>query len=113
MSEGDIAIASLMQSDGKSKNRPVLLLRKMNVYNDFLACGISSKLKHYVKDFDEIVSSKDQDYLQSGLLQDSLIRLGFLGNLSTSEIKGSIGKISLARHKRLLKNLSDFLIKDF
>ncbi len=40
-----------------------------------------------------------------------MIRLGFLAVLPRSRILGSIGAISLERRKRLLKRLSDYLVK--
>jgi hypothetical protein len=42
MTEGDIALASLPQADGHIKNRPVLLLRRLPPFDDFLVCGIST-----------------------------------------------------------------------
>ena len=56
MKEGDIVLASLPQADGFTKNRPILLLREMHEYGDFLVCGISSQLHQEVNGFDEIIS---------------------------------------------------------
>ena len=42
MKEGDIALVELIQSDGSSKLRPVLLLKILPKYNDYLVCGIST-----------------------------------------------------------------------
>ena len=111
MQEADIVLALLPQSDGSLKRRPALILREMPPFKDFLVCGISTQLRHEVKDFDEIIENSDSDFKQSGLVSDSLIRLGFLTVLPRSEIIGSIGSISEKRHKKLLQNLSDYLIE--
>ena len=110
MNQGDVILTPVPQADGKLKNRPVIILQEMPSYGDLLVCGISTQLHQYVKGFDEIISPDDEDFKSSGLLSKSLIRLGFLAVLPRSRILGSIGKISPERHKRLLKNLSGYLI---
>ena len=44
MREGGIILANLQLADGSVKLRPVLLLKQLPVYNDFLVCGISTQL---------------------------------------------------------------------
>jgi mRNA interferase MazF len=110
MKEGDVALTPLPQADGKLKNRPVIILREMPPYHDWLVCGVSTQLHQYVKGFDEIISPRDTDFTLSGLLSASLIRLGFLAVVPHKNIAGSIGAISAERHQRLLKTLSDYLI---
>ena len=44
MNEGDIALAPLAQADGQIKNRPVVMLRRLPPFGDFLICGISTHL---------------------------------------------------------------------
>jgi mRNA interferase MazF len=105
MTEGDIALASLPQADGHIKNRPVLLLRRLPPFDDFLVCGISTQLQHRVADFDELIKASDEDFAGSGLKAASLIRLGFLAVLPDSSLLGRIGKISTPRRQRLLANL--------
>jgi mRNA interferase MazF len=51
MKQGDIILTPVPQADGKIKNRPALILREMPSYGDFLVCGISTQLRHYVNDF--------------------------------------------------------------
>ncbi|MBI4649264.1 MAG: transcriptional regulator [Bacteroidia bacterium] len=112
MKEASIVKAAIPQADGKVKLRPALLLRKLHKFDDFLLCGISSKTEHYIDGFDEIIDENDSDFKESGLLQTSLIRLGFLAALPQNSILGSIGVISSERHKRLLHNLSNYLLKE-
>jgi len=108
--EGDVIITPLPQADGIIKNRPAVILRELPPYRDYLVCGISTQLQQYVKDFDEIISAADPDFASSGVITDSVIRLGFLAVLPRNSIAGSIGEISSKRHKRLLKTLSDYLV---
>jgi mRNA interferase MazF len=101
--EGDIAICPLPQADGQIKNRPVVLLRQMPPFDDFLVCGISTQLQHLVAGFDEVISPVDPDYKGSGLKAASLIRLGYLAVLPAESLLGAIGSLSPVRHDRLLE----------
>jgi mRNA interferase MazF len=109
MQEGDVILTPIPQADGRIKNRPAIILREMPSYGDLLVCGVSTQLHQYVKGFDEIISPVDPDFVASGLLSASLIRLGFLAVLPRKNIAGSIGTISAIRHQRLLTSLSDYL----
>ena len=111
MKEGDIVLTPVPQANGQIKNRPALLLREMPPFNDALVCGISTQLHQQVAGFDEIVTQQDADFSTSGLVSDSLIRLGFLALIPRNQIIGSIGSIATIRHKRLLANLSNYLVK--
>jgi mRNA interferase MazF len=111
MNQGDVVLTPVPQADGILKNRPAIFLREMPPYRDVLVCGISTQLHQEVKGFDEVVELADSDFKTSGLRAVSLIRLGFLAVLPRSAVIGSIGAISAERHKRLLKRLSDYLVK--
>ena len=111
MKEGDVVLTPIPQADGTIKNRPAIVLREMPRYRDLLVCGISTQLHQRVDGFDEIISPSDSDFATSGLLSESLIRLGFLAVLARKNIAGTIGAISSERHKRLLKELSDYLVQ--
>ena len=111
MKEGDIILTPLPQADGKTKLRPALLLRKMPGYDDYLVCGISSKLHQHIEQLDEVILEADVNYKQCCLKSPSLVRLGFLAILPLKNIVGSIGMISKERHQRLLNNLASYLLK--
>ena len=112
MKEGDVVLTALPQADGKIKLRPVLLLRQLPPpYNDFLVCGISTQLHQMIKDFDELISTRDDDFKISGLIQESIFRLNFLAFVSLNLIAGTIGRISKKRHQKILQRLSDYLLK--
>ena len=110
MKEGTVILTPLPQSDGKIKNRPAIILREMPGLGDFLVCGVSTRVHQLVPDFDETITRQDEDFRSSGLIADSVIRLGFLAVLPSPNIIGSIGAISSQRHKRLLERLSAYLI---
>lgn len=112
MRETSIVLTPLPQADGIAKNRPVLLLRELPSYGDFLACGVSTQLHQAVPGFDEVISRNDPDFSSSGLVADSVIRLGFLAVLPRRKLMGSIGQIARARHAQLLRNLCTHLMAD-
>jgi mRNA interferase MazF len=111
MQEGSVVIAVIQQADGQLKKRPAVVLCELPGYHDLLICGVSSQLHQVVKGFDEIISRADSDFIASGLQSDSLIRLGHLVAVSPKYIEGEIGSISAKRRRRLLKNLSNYLVK--
>ncbi|MEC4806282.1 MAG: type II toxin-antitoxin system PemK/MazF family toxin [Jaaginema sp. PMC 1079.18] len=113
MKEADIVLTPIPQADGIIKNRPVLLLRELPLYRDFLVCGISTQIHQEVVGFDNIISSTDPDFATSGLRSQSLIRLVFLAVIPRRKIIGSIGNISAERHQHLLKTLSDYLVSTY
>lgn len=111
MKEGDVVLTDLPQTDGKIKTRPVLLLHQFPApYSGYLVCGISSQIHQMIENFDELISEQDEDYVDSGILKGSIIRLSFLAVIPSKVIVGSIGSISKSRHQKLLYRLSDYLI---
>lgn len=109
MSEGDVVLTPVPQADGLTKPRPVVLLRQMPPFGDWLVCGISTQLHQEVVGFDETIEPSQADFRQSGLIAVSLIRLGFLVVLPAKRFLGILGSISFARHQQLLHRLGAFL----
>jgi mRNA interferase MazF len=112
MKEGDIILTPIPQADGRIKNRPAVVLRIMPSYGDMLVCGVSTQLHHYIQGFDEMITPADADFVSSGLVSASVIRLSFLAVLPRKNIAGIIGSIAPERHERLLKALSHYLVHD-
>jgi mRNA interferase MazF len=104
-----IALAALPQSDGKTKLRPVLLLKQFPRYGDWLVCGISRQLWQEIAGFDEVIKESDADFLATGLKSASLVRLGFLASLPGTAVTGVIGELAPERRQRLLNRLVSFL----
>jgi len=109
MTEGDGALTALPQSDGRAKPRPVILLRQMPPFGDWLICGVSTQLHQQVAGFDETIEPLHPDFACTGLKAASLIRLGFLAVLPTNRFLGILGSISPERHARLIQRLGEFL----
>lgn len=107
-----MALIPLPQADGQSKPRPAILLRRLPPFGDWLACGVSTQLHQQVRDFDDVIDQSHSDFADSGLKATSLIRLGFLAVLPADQFIGVLGSISEERHRRLLRNLSAFLISE-
>lgn len=112
MNEGDVVLTPLPQADGRVKNRPAIVLRRMPPFGDLLVCGVSTQLHQEVVGFDEPIDPSHADFSTSGLKAPSLIRLGFLAVLPTSSFIGVIGAISSERHRRLLTRLCQHLTPD-
>ena len=111
MKSGDIVLIPLPQSDGKIKKRPSLLLKQMPGHGDWLVCGISTQLRHYINGFDEKLDTSHSDYTISGLKAPSIIRLGFLAIIPSSTIPGTFGNVSQITLKKLTGNLINHLKK--
>jgi len=78
MQPGDVVLTRLFQRDGVQKQRPAIIIKVIPPFNDFLVCGFSSQLRHYVPGLDEIISTEEVDFINSGLTHTSLIRAGWL-----------------------------------
>jgi mRNA interferase MazF len=111
MKEGDVVLAQVPQADGTLTNRPALLLRELPPFRDFLVCGMSRRTHQAIPDFDDVISPADPDFKASGLVAESVVRLGFLGVLPRKKVLGSIGSIAAERHERLLRRLSAYLVE--
>jgi len=105
MKEGDIVKAALNQVDNKIKFRPVLLIKKMPPFDDWLVCGITSQTRNRVVNFDLLISEEDSDFKNTGLLKTSLIRVGFLATIPENIIEGAIGEINENKYYELINNL--------
>ncbi|MDZ4815718.1 MAG: type II toxin-antitoxin system PemK/MazF family toxin [Verrucomicrobiota bacterium] len=106
MKPGSIGLAHIQQSDGRFKQRPVVVLQEMPPFSDFLICAISSQLRHQSPEFDEVINNTDSDFATSGLKVTSLIRLGLLATLPRTALLGELGTISEQRLARLRVQLA-------
>ena len=55
MENGSIVIVVLPQADGVPKNRPALVLCRLEPFGDYLVAGISSQLHRTIENTDEII----------------------------------------------------------
>ena len=110
VAEGDLVVAALPQASGTPKLRPVLLLRKMPGFGDYLACGISSQTHQAIPDFDLVLTRDHPDFAASGLFTPSVVRLGFLGVLIPKQMKRKLGRLSPETMKGIRQRLAVFLM---
>ncbi len=69
ITEAQIVLFRFPQTDQtEAKLRPALVLRRLpGHYDDWMICMISSQLHQKIPDFDEVITSTDSDFRQSGL----------------------------------------------
>jgi mRNA interferase MazF len=96
----------------EGKLRPALLLGKLpGEYDDWLICMISSQMRHYVPEFDEIVRDDDADFAASGLKASSVVRVGRLAVVQGEILLGAIGQVAPKRLHRIKGRLAEWLAR--
>lgn len=111
MEVGSVVKIAFIQADKKIKFRPAVILKEFKPYHDYLVCGITSNIALEVKGFDIVIDEQNPDFQTWGLKYSGLIRLGFLQTVPMNMINGVIGNISSETHRKLIKNLSEYLTK--
>src|ERR1051325_8883428 len=106
---GDVILAEFPIGSARNKRRPGIVLSIIPPYGDLLVCGVSRQLGRFVSELDEVIQTSDDDFGQSGLQFDSLIRLGYITTVVADEIDGIMGDISVDRLQRLQERLATFL----
>jgi len=108
---GQIVLFRFPQTDlEEGKLRPALLLGRLpGEYDDWLISMISSQIRHYVPEFDEMVQETDADFAGSGLKVSSVIRVGRLAVVEGEILLGAIGQISPERLHRIKSHLAKWL----
>lgn len=109
MKASDIALTILPQDD-KRKRRPVLILTQLPGFGDFFVCAISTQLHQFIEGFDLIVEKNDSSFKETGLLENSLIRLSNLAAIPGQDIVGVIGKLEITKFNFLITNLTTHLL---
>jgi len=110
---GQIVLFKFPRTDLQpGKPRPALLVGKLpGEYDDWLICMLSTQLRHYIQEFDEIIQIGDSDFSDSGLKEPSIIRVGRLAVVDESILMGAIGEIDSDRFQRVKTNLADWIVK--
>lgn len=92
------------------KLRPALLLNKTpGNYDDYLICMISSQIDQAIKNFDEVITYRDSDFVQSGLKMDSVFRIARLAIVQGDLLLGAIGEIDNKRLVRIKSKIIDWI----
>ena len=110
ISEGCIVVAELPQADGKSKLRPILLLRVLPGFSDYLVCGVSTQLHQAVAGFDLVLTQDGEGFHETGLRASSVVRLNFLATLPQSRMVRLLGNVSADQLSVLQRNLANHIL---
>ena len=96
----------------RSKNRPVLLLRRLDgAHDDWLVCMVSSQTHQAVAGLDWILDPGNPEFSNSGLKTASVFRLSRIAVLDGSLLLGSLGSVPDARLQSLKARLSAWVLK--
>ena len=108
---GQIVIFKFPQTNLEyRKPRPALLVARVpGDYDDWLISMITSQTHHYIEGLDEIVEPDAPDFKNSGLKDESVIRVARLAVVSGDILEGAIGEISTERLARVRDNLSRWI----
>ncbi|MCD6220379.1 type II toxin-antitoxin system PemK/MazF family toxin [Candidatus Calescamantes bacterium] len=110
--EGYIVLFRFPQADLKEgKLRPALVIKRVpGEYDDWLICMISSRIHQYNEELDEIITLEDNDFQDSGLKTESVIRVSRLAVVEKDIMIGRIGKISPERLKGIKEKLGRWIM---
>jgi mRNA interferase MazF len=108
---GQIILFRFPQTDlEEGKLRPALLLGKLpGDFDDWLICMISTQIRHYIPQFDELIQDTDSDFALSGLKSASVIRVGRLAVVQGRVLLGATGQISPERLQRIKSHLAEWI----
>jgi len=108
---GQVVLFRFPQTDqGGGKLRPALVLRDLpGKYDDWLICMISSQLPRQIQGLDEIITSEDPDFEQSGLKLPSVIRGSRITVVAEGILLGKIGEIAPERLHKLRENIANWI----
>jgi mRNA interferase MazF len=95
-----------------TKLRPVRMLRQASRFDDWLVCMVSSQVQQAEANLDEILTSADPDFANSGLKVPSVLRLSRLAALDGSLLLGSIGAISEDRLMNVRQRLAKWVASE-
>ena len=110
---GQIILFRFPQTDLEAgKLRPALLLGKLpGDFDDWLICMISTQIRHYIPQFDELIQETDGDFALSGLKSASVIRVGRLAVVQGRVFLGATGQISPERLQRIKNHLAEWIAR--
>ena len=86
-------MARLQQADGRAKLRPVVLLKELPGFGDFLVCGVSSQLRQAIPEFDLVLEEGSDEFVETGLRVSSVVRLTFLAIVPVDLMMRRLGRI--------------------
>ena len=92
-----------------AKIKLLVVAKNPGQYDDWLICMISSQLHQKIQELDEVISTEDSDFIQSGLKLPSVIRVSRLAVVEGDILLGKLGQISHDRLSRVRQNLAKWI----
>lgn len=109
--EGDLVLFRFPQADlQRGKLRPALLLKEVpNGYGDWLVCMVSTQLHLTIEGLEIVISASDAEFPETGLKQDSLVRISRLAVVQGTIFEGKLGSISSSRLQEVKGRLASWI----
>lgn len=112
MKPADVVMLFIPQADGLKKKRPVVLVKEVPPFSDWLVIPISTQLRHAVAGLDMIVNEGDANYRRMQLRKPSLVRLAQIHVVPLRKIGVVIGSMDTSSFQQLRQSLAMWLQKD-
>jgi mRNA interferase MazF len=109
MKEGDIVLTTIPQ-DIYIKLRPALVIKVLPRHNDYLLCGISTKLQDVTPGIDFVIEETHPSFATSGLKAASAFRLAFIAVVPDTHVIGRIGFISENLLNEIKQHLTNYIL---
>jgi mRNA interferase MazF len=107
MERGTIVLTVFPFTDlSSTKRRPALILSpKESIQGDYIVAFISSVVPNFLLETDFLISNPKENYFESGLEKDSIIKTDKLVTLNKSVFTGIIGNFTLENMEIVDKKL--------
>ena len=111
--EGDIVLFRFPRTDlSNGKLRPAVLVKKIpNNFDDWLICMVSTQLHQKIEGLEVVVSSTDQEFMQTGFKKSSLIRTSRLAVVDENVFEGKLGDLPEPIFSKIKQKLSSWLLE--
>ncbi|MCY7409742.1 MAG: type II toxin-antitoxin system PemK/MazF family toxin [Chitinophagales bacterium] len=94
------------------KRRPAVVVKKIQLFNDYWVCVISTQLNREVKGLDILIQEGSNDFKIANLRSSSVIRVAFLAMVPAKDIKGTIGFLSKPTLQQIKQNIARFILEN-
>lgn len=96
MKQGTIVLTQFPFTDlSTSKRRPAVILSKVIAHkNDVVVAYISSKITNQLNDTDFLLKTSHKEFINTGLIKDSIIKIDKLVTIDKSIFTGELGFVS-------------------
>ncbi len=111
MKAGDICRVGFPQPDGNIKGRPVVLIKEVPPFKDWMVALVTGKTRNMDSTLDYLLRDSDSGFSGTGLTKTSLIRMGVISTINTGLIQGKLGELPYGVLPKLKSNLSQFILK--